>query len=118
MATIRFSEGTTYRQQYTLLDETSTPIDLTGAALMFAAYPPGAPKTGVVSRFLSKSTDAGGVDITDAVHGVVLVTFNPSETVDRQGVYDWELQLTEINGDVWLAGNGALIISPGRRLDD
>ncbi len=114
--TIKMAEGTTYRAEFTLYDETSSPIDLTGATLQFSAYLPSAAKVGVPTVFLTK-TVGNGLSVTNAVGGVVLVTFNPTDTTDKAGVYEWELELNEINGDVWLAGSGVLLVQPGRRLD-
>lgn len=116
MATIRFAEGTSYRVEYTLYDETNTAIDLRGSTLTFAAYTPGTSKVGQVPAFLSKS-QGNGIDLYEPQLGKVILTFYPAETEDKAGVYEWELELMELNGDVWLAGSGPLIIQPGRRLD-
>lgn len=121
MATIRFAEGTSYRVEYTLYDENNNSITLTGAKLTFAAYRPGSSKTGSVTPFLYKEI-GNGIDIytdttVDPVVQRVILTFYPSETEDKAGVYEWELELVEINNDVWLAGSGPLVIQPGRRLD-
>jgi len=117
VATIKFPEGTTYRQQYTLYDETGQVIDLTGAELEFAAFTPSQSRTGVVAPFLSKQIGSG-VSVNDpATDGALIITFNPADTVDKAGVYEWELELREINGDVWQAGSGVLVVQPGRRLD-
>jgi hypothetical protein len=116
MATIRFPEGTTFRQQFTIKDETGTPINLTGAALTFAAYAQGAPVTGTPVPFLTK-TVGSGIVVVSAPDGPCRVDFGPADTVDAAGTYDWELELVEASGDVWLAGTGKLIVQPARRLD-
>ena len=116
MPAIRFPEGTTYRQQYTLRDNRGAVIQLGAAQLSFAVYGQADPKTGVVAPLLLK-TVGSGITVTDSNNGVIVVHFLPEDTVDLAGTYDWELQLLESNGDKWLAGYGPLVIRPARRLD-
>lgn len=119
MATIKFPEGTSFREQFTLTDQTGVAVDLTGLTgedIIFAAYVPSALKTGSPVAFLEKAIGTG-IEITDATAGVFVVSFLPSETRDATGTYDWEIQLTELSGDIWHAGQGVLIIQPPRRLD-
>jgi hypothetical protein len=119
MATIRFPEGTTFRYQVTIKDETGAPINLTGAALTFAAYTAGTSTQGSPTPFLVKTLN-NGIVVVDAPGGICRIDFDPTETVDKAGTYDWELELIESSGDVWLVGGSAtnkLIVQPGRHLD-
>lgn len=116
MANIKFPEGTTWRHEFDIKDSSGAAIDLTGAALTWAAYPLSASKVGVPVPFLSK-TILNGIVVLDAVAGQIRVDFTPAETVDTAGTYNWELQLVEANGDTWLAGSGTLVIQPARYLD-
>ena len=116
MASIKFPEGTTYRVPITLNNEAGTPIDLNGAQVKFAVYPVGSSFKGVVIPFLYK-TLGSGIILVDALTGGIRIEFSPSETIDKAGTYDWEMELDEANGDIWQAGTGKLIISPARRLD-
>jgi hypothetical protein len=117
--TIKFPEGTTFRQQYTIQDSEGTAINLNGAFLEFAVYLQNRPKTGVQPTVLNPKDNQGQGDIfvKDPPNGVVVISFHPHETVDLAGTYDWEMQLNEADGDKWLAGRGTLLIQPARRLD-
>jgi len=119
MASIRFPEGTTYRMQWSITDSKGVIINLSGAQLTFAIYLQNRPKIGVQPTVVPVKDNAGNGDIfiKDAAKGIIVVTFHPHEFVDLANTYDWELQLIEADGDVWLAGKGALIIQPARRLD-
>lgn len=117
VATISFPEGTTFRQQYTLQDQSRIAIDLNGATLTFAVYHSTDPVTGHVTPIIQKTIGLGIV-LIDATNGVFRIEFTPAETIDKAGSYDWELNLVEASGDTWLAGTGKLIIFPARRLDN
>jgi hypothetical protein len=114
--THRFPEGTTARYRYTILDQDRHPISLVGAQLDYGMYLPNQPRTGSVAPIISK-TIGSGIVIVDAPNGVMQIEYYPHETVDMAGIYDWELELRESNGDTWLAGSGKVVILPGRRLD-
>lgn len=117
MATnIKFPEGTTYRHEFVLVDDNRAAIDLTGAAITFAAYTPGTSNLANPTAFLLKTQNDYVVPITPS-SGIIRVDFLPTETADKAGTYEWELEVVEINGDVWLGGKGILLITPSRRLD-
>ncbi len=113
---IAFPEGTTFRYRFTLVDQAGAPINLTGAALTWAAYPAGTAKTGVPVPFLTK-TIGSGITVISAPAGTIELAFAPAETVDRAGSYPWELELVEATGDTWLAGSGTMRVAPARFLD-
>lgn len=117
MASIKFPEGTTYRVEFTVRDRaTNLPIDLTDATLTLALYPEGSATSGVVPAFLTK-TIGSGLTVIDAVNGVFRATFDPDDTVDEAGTYDYEIELIDSNNDVYLAGTGKVNVRPARRLD-
>lgn len=119
MAALKFPEGTTYRHTFTLQNADGTPIDLTGlvtTALTFAVYTPDKPKTGTPVALLTKTIGSGIVLVTPA-SGICRVDFLPADTIDKAAQYEWELELTELSGDVFLMGTGTLIVTPARRLD-
>lgn len=117
MASIKFPEGTTYRVEFTLKDRrTNLPLDLTDGSLTFAMYTEGAATTGVVPAFLTK-TIGDGLAIISAVDGTFRLTFDPSDTVDQAGTYEYEIEFIDGLGDIYLAGEGKVIVRPARRLD-
>ena len=120
MPAIRFPEGTTFRQQYTIKDQTRAAISLVGAQMTFAVYEPGTGVDGPQVPWLEK-TVGNGLVVVNGAGGIMRIDFEPADTVDRGGPagnsYPWELELIENNGDTWLAGAGLLVIVPSRRLD-
>jgi hypothetical protein len=117
MPSERFPEGTTARFLYTLRDKQRRVIDLTGAQLTYAVYAEDAAVTGSVPPAFTPKEVGSGVALVNAAGGVIRIDWDPAESVDRAGIYDWELQLLESNGDKWLAGEGKVVIRPARRLD-
>jgi hypothetical protein len=119
---IKYPEGTTFRQQLTLTDKrTHLPVDLAGAALTFAVYEKTDPVVGTPTPYISLSIGSG-IEVTDEPGGVIMITFDPSLTVDGAagsnppGHYVWELELVQ-GSDVYEAGSGKFTLVP-RRLDD
>lgn len=115
MAAIRFPEATTFRQQFTIKDNLGAVVSLVGATLTFAVYLPTTTFAGTPVAFLTKTIGAG-ITVTNAVGGVLVIQFDPVDTLDKEGAYDWEIQLIEISGDTWSAGTGKLLVSPARRI--
>ena len=115
-AAITFPEGTDFVQRFTIRDSSGV-VDLTGATFTFSVFPLGTSKVGAQTPTFTK-TLGSGITVTSAVGGILEVAFTPANTVDLVGTHEWELEIVESGGGTFLAGFGALIVTPARFLDN
>lgn len=107
-ASIRFREGTSFTQQFTIYDvETRQAIPLAGATITFAVYPV---PSGSAYLTLGIGT---GITVTDAANGVIQVKFTPAMTPGGAGSYTWELRIDLPGGDVYNPDGGKFILLSG-----
>lgn len=98
--------GDDVRLDLTLLDRDGNALDLTGCSLLWGM----APVTENAAS-LRKSTDDGGVTITDAVAGYAAVTLDPADTANLDACeYRHEMKLTDADGNVETVMTGRLTI--------
>lgn len=74
--------------EVTVLDDTGTPVVLTGATLTWKVF------TRLGSMLVVK-TNGNGIAITDAEHGVCVITLTAADTDVLNGTYHHELQMVQ-----------------------
>lgn len=117
MNRIKFCEGSGWHQGWTLRDRQQRAVNLFGANLTFAVYVSTDPLTGSPTPWLIKDNGVNGsLVVTDPLNGVIRVDFDHIDTVDKAGVYPWELRLETPDDEERCVDRGMLILT-ARRLD-
>lgn len=93
-ADVSFNRGETWEYLYTVTSDGSSPVDITGATIVFRLK-----RTPNGDVLVSKSSAAGSteVEITDAANGQYKVKLLPSDTRGlRQGLYCYDIWIQDI----------------------
>ena len=72
--------GDHYELEITAVDESGTPIDLTGCSIVLQLHPWTSARTYGTPALITKSTGAGNITLTDPTDGVMTVDFTDVET--------------------------------------
>lgn len=91
--------GDTRRINFSIKRPDGSPLDLTGATVRWQASK--LKPTGIFSATPTfEKTDGSGVEVVDTANGLVTVTLEPQDTVDKSGVFYQEMETVDYTGDV------------------
>lgn len=108
---ISFPEGTSFSQVFTVYDQDSVPIDITSSSIEWAAYTSDEARTGTPTPVYSKTVGDGiTIDNQMTTPGQFTIAWDPTDTTDGQGAYQYEINLVLQSGDTYEAARGAFIL--------
>ena len=90
---ITITSGDTVNIEDTITDSAGAAVDLTGASSTFVIYGSG-------SALVTKTSGAGDITYGGAGTSVATVALAPADTASLEGVYRYELQVTDSSGSV------------------
>jgi hypothetical protein len=104
--------GNTITLKYTIVDSSNVAVNLTSATLVFGLSRAKTLNTFDGTSLVTKSSATGGITITAPTAGKFTVTLTASDTAALEGVYYYEIKLTDGSGNVTTLVNGPLYIQP------
>lgn len=93
--------------QITVTDSSGNALDLSGASIEWVLT-----ETHDRTRLIEKTTENGGISITDAANGVFEIYVQPQDTADLTGDFDHEAEVTDAGGNVVTVTSGIISIEP------
>lgn len=102
-------QGDTKRINFALKRADGSPLELVGATLRWQAARLKAPDVFSSTPSLSKN-EQNGIEVIDAVNGLVVVTIEPAETNTLAGEFYHELESIDSSGDVATVYSGTFLI--------
>lgn len=107
--TFSMHSGDTKRLNFTLLDGTGQPLDITDAAVRWqcSRY-----RNGKFSSTpaLTKTVN-NGIEVTDEFNGLLTVFLYPEDTEEISGEFYHELQVTDASGDIATPFVGTFVVN-------
>jgi hypothetical protein len=101
-----YQAGDDVRLEVTVTDEDGSAVDLSGATVVWGL----ARRPTADAALVEKSTDTGGITITDAASGEFAIEVEATDTEGLEGTFYHEAELTDSGGSVSTVLTGQFVI--------